>query len=132
MLAALSTALGALAAILAAIGIYSTVAAKVARRQREIGIRMALGARPGQIARMVVSETFGIVAVGLAIGVPAAFAAGRAARGLLSGVLFELSPTNPLMLFCATAAILLIATLGACIPARRASRIDSAAAVKCE
>jgi predicted permease len=132
MLAALSTALGALAAILAAIGIYSTVAAKVTRRQREIGIRMALGALPGQIVRMVVNETFGIVAVGLAIGVPAALAAGRAARGLLAGVLFELSPSDPLILFCSTAAILLIATLAAYMPARRASRIDSAAAVRCE
>jgi putative ABC transport system permease protein len=132
MLAALSTAIGVLAAILAAIGIYATVAAKVARRQRELGIRMALGALPGQIARMVMSETFGIVAGGLAIGVPAAFAAGRAARGLLAGVLFDLSPTDPLILFCSTAAILLIATLAAYVPARRVSRIDSVAAIKCD
>jgi predicted permease len=132
MLAGLSTAIGVLAAILAAIGIYSTVAAKVARRQREIGIRMALGALPAQMARMVVSETFGIVAAGLAIGVPAALAAGRAARGVLAGVLFELSPTDPLILFCSTAAILLIASLAAYLPARRASRIDPVAAVKYE
>ena len=95
MLAALSSAIGVLAAILAAIGIYSTVASAVARRQREIGIRMALGALPGQVGRMVVGEAFGIVAVGLAIGIPAAIATALAARAVLAGVLFELSPTDP-------------------------------------
>jgi len=132
MLAALSNAIGVLAAILAAIGIYSTVAAAVARRQREIGIRMALGALPGQVARTVVSEVFGIVAGGLAVGVPAAFAAALAARSLLAGVLFELSPTDPLILLSSTAAILLIASLAAYVPARRAARIDPVAAVKYE
>ena len=113
MLAALSSAIGLLAAILAAIGIYSTVASVVARRRREIGIRMALGAVPGQVGRMVVSEAFGIVAVGLALGVPAALGAALAARSLLAGVLFELSPTDPLILLSATVAILLIASLAA-------------------
>ncbi len=98
MLAVLSGAIGVLAAVLAAIGIYSAVASAVARRQREIGIRMALGALPGQVARMVVSEAFWIVAGGLAIGIPAALAAGHAARGVLAGVLFELSPADPLTL----------------------------------
>src|SRR4029453_628784 len=132
MLAALSTAIGALAVILAAIGIYSTVAAKVARRQREIGIRMALGALPAQIARMVVSETFAIVAVGLAIGVPAAFAAGLAARGILGSILFELSPTDPLIVLSSAVAILLIASFSAYVPVRRASRTDPVAAIKDE
>ena len=132
MLAALSSAIGVLAAILAAIGIYSTVASAVARRQREIGIRMALGALPGQVARMVVSEAFGIVAGGLAIGVPAAIAAALAARAVLAGVLFELSPTDPLILSSSAIAILLIASLAAYVPARRASRIDPVAAVKYE
>jgi predicted permease len=132
MLAALSTGIGVLAAILAAIGIYSTVAATVARRRREIGIRMTLGALPGQVARMVVTETFAIVAGGMAMGVPAALAAGQAARGVLAGVLFELSPTDPLMVFYSTAAILLIASVAAYLPARRASRIDPVAAVKYE
>jgi ABC-type antimicrobial peptide transport system permease subunit len=132
MLAALSTAIGALAAVLAAIGIYSTVASAVARRQREIGIRMALGALPGHVARMVVSEAFGIVAGGLAIGVPAAIAAALAARAVLGGVLFELSPTDPLILSSSAAAILVIASLAAYVPARRASRIDPVAAVKYE
>ena len=132
MLAALSSAIGVLAAILAAIGIYSTVAAAVARRQREIGIRMALGALPGQVARMVVSEAFGIVAGGLAIGVPAAIATVLAARAVLAGVLFELSPMDPLIMSSSAVAILLIASLAAYVPARRASRIDPVAAVKYE
>ena len=132
ILAVLSSAIGVLAAILAAVGIYSSVAAAVARRQREIGIRMALGALPGQVARMVVAEAFGIVAGGLAIGVPAALAAALATRAALAGLLFELSPTDPTILTSSAVAILLIASLAAYIPARRASRIDPAAAVKYE
>ena len=81
---------------------------------------------------MVVSEAFAIVAAGLAIGVPAAIAAALAARAVLAGVLFELSPTDPLTLTSSAAGILLIAALAAYVPARRASRIDPVAAVKCE
>jgi predicted permease len=132
MLALLSSAIGVLAAILAAIGIYSTIAAAVARRQREIGIRMALGALPGRVARTVVSEAFGIVAGGLAIGIPAAIATALAARAILAGVLFELSPTDPLTLSSSAIAILLIASLAAYVPARRASRIDPVAALRSE
>jgi hypothetical protein len=132
MLAALSTAIGGLAAMLAAIGIYSIVAATVRRRQRELGIRMALGARPGRVAGMVVGEALAIVGTGLAFGVPAAMLAALAARGILAGVLFELSPTDPLILSSAAAAILLIAALAAYVPARRAGRIEPVAVVKCE
>ena len=132
MLAALSTAFGALAAVLAAIGIYSTVAAVVARRRREIGIRIALGAVPGQLARMVVREMCTIVACGLVIGVPAALVTGFAARTLLAGALFEVSPVNPLILSSSVLSILLIASLAAYVPAHRASRIDPVAAIKLE
>ena len=132
MLAALSSAIAVLAAILAAVGIYSTVASAVARRQHEIGVRMALGALPGQVARLVVSEAFGSVAAGLALGVPVAFAAALAARSLLAGVLFELSPTDPLIMLSSTAAILLMASLAAYVPARRAARIDPVASLKYE
>ena len=132
MLAALSTAIGGLAAMLAAIGIYSTVAATVRRRQRELGIRMALGARPGRVAGMVVAEALAIVGTGLAVGVPAAILTALAARGVLADVLFELSPTDPLILSSAAAAILLIAALAAYAPARRAGRIEPVAVVKCE
>ena len=132
MLAALSTAIGGLAAMLAAIGIYSIVAATVRRRQRELGIRMALGAPPGRVAGMVVGEALAIVGTGLAVGVPAAILTALAARGILAGVLFELSPTDPLILSSAAAAILLIAGLAAYVPARRAGRIEPVAVVKCE
>jgi predicted permease len=132
MLAALSSAIGVLAAILAAVGIYSTVASAVARRQREIGIRMALGAVPRQVARIVVGDAFRLVGSGLAVGIPAALAAALAARSLLAGVLFELSPTDPLILLGSTGAILLIASIAAYAPARRAARIDPVASLKYE
>jgi predicted permease len=132
VLAVLSSAIGLLAAILAAIGVYSTVAASVARRRRELGVRMALGARPAQVVRSVVIEALGIVAAGVAIGVPAALAAGAAARGLLSGLLFEISPSDPLVLACVAIGILSIALLAAYLPARRAAGIDPVAAIKCE
>ena len=132
MLAVISNAIGALAAILAAIGIYSTVAAAVARRQREIGIRMAVGALPRQVSRMVVTEAFAVVAAGLAIGVPAAIATAMATRSLLADVLFDLSPTDPTILFGSVIAIMLIAALAAFVPARRAARVDPLVALKYE
>jgi ABC-type antimicrobial peptide transport system permease subunit len=104
----------------------------VARRQRELGIRMALGAQPRQVAWMAVGEAFAIVVSGLAIGVPAAVAAALTARGKLAGVLFDLSPTDPVILSSSTIGILLIASLAAFLPARRASRIDPVAAIKHE
>src|SRR6185295_2140078 len=92
MLAALSSAFGILAAILAAIGIHSTVASVVSGRRREIGIRMALGAVPGQVTRMVVADMSAVVIGGLAVGVPVAVGAGLAARSILAPALFEVSP----------------------------------------
>jgi ABC-type antimicrobial peptide transport system permease subunit len=132
LLAALSSVLGLLAAILAAIGIYGLVASVVARRQREIGIRVALGAVPGQVARMVVGETFWIVSGGLTTGIVLAVGAALAARSLLAGVLFELSPADPLILSSVVLSILLLAALAAYLPARRASQVDPVAAVRYE
>jgi ABC-type antimicrobial peptide transport system permease subunit len=132
MLATLSTAIGALAAILAAIGIYGTIASVVARRQREIGIRVALGALPGRVARMVIAETSAIVGGGLAIGIAATFVAASISRNMLDEVLFKLSPTDPLVFLASTTAILVITSIAAYVPARRAARIDPVAAIKCE
>jgi predicted permease len=132
MLAFLSSALGVLAVVLAAIGVYGTAAGAVARRRREIGIRMALGARPAQVVSLVAREAFGVVAVGLAVGIPVALAAGWASRSILTGVLFQLSSTDPLVLSWATMGILIVGLLSAYLPARRASRIDPVAVVRQE
>jgi predicted permease len=132
MLAALSSALGGLAAVLAAIGIYSTVASRVARRQREIGIRMALGARPGDVSRMIVGDVLTWVAAGVLVGIPVALAAAFSARAVLAGVLFGLSPADPVALSGAAIAIVAIAFAAAYLPARRASRIDPVVAIKYE
>jgi len=132
MLAVLSSIFGLLAAILGAIGIYSTVASVVARRRREIGIRIALGAVPGQVARMVVAEMSAIVVAGLAVGVPIAVATGLAARNFLAPALFEVSSSDPSVLAFSVASILLLASLAAYGPARRASRIDPVTAVRQE
>jgi predicted permease len=130
MLAALSSAFGVLAAILAAIGIHGLSASLVARRRREIGIRMALGAVPGQVARMVVGNMCRVLASGLAIGVLVTLTAGLAARSLLAHALFEVSSFDPFILIVSVLSILLIASLAAYVPARRASQIDPIAAMK--
>ena len=105
---------------------------QLAKMRLTVARRCASGALPGQVARMVVREAFRIVAVGLAIGVPAAIATALVAHAVLAGVLFELSPMDPLILSSSAVAILLIASLSAYVPARRASRIDPVAAVKYE
>jgi predicted permease len=130
MLATLSSAFGLLAVVLAAIGIYSMSASLVARRRREIGIRVALGAVPGQVVGMVVRNICSVLAWGLAIGVLATLTAGLAARSLLAHALFEVSSSDPFMLVTAVVSILMIASLAAYVPARRASRIDPVAAIK--
>jgi predicted permease len=132
MLASLSSALGVLASLLAAIGIYSTVASSVVRRQREIAVRMALGAVPRQVAGLVVAEAFGIVAIGLAIGIPIALAAAVAGRSVVAGLLFELSPADPLVMTSAAVTIVILAAIAAYVPAHRASRVDPVAALKYE
>ena len=132
LLAALSGFFGAVAALLASIGLYGTVAYTVVRRTREIGIRMAVGAHPGLVARMVLRESLAMVAAGLALGIPAALAAARIARGVIAGLLFGVSPADPATLAGATFVLVAIGLVAAYVPARRAARIDPMKALRHE
>ena len=127
LLATLSSFFGALAAALAAIGVYGVIAYTVARRTSEIGIRVALGATRWNVAAMVLREAGVPVAVGLTIGVTLALASGRFAESLL----FGLEPRDPLSVLMAVlmlGSVALIASLG---PARAASRIEPTIALRC-
>jgi ABC-type antimicrobial peptide transport system permease subunit len=128
LIAQLVSFFGALALILACIGLYGVMAHGVARRTSEIGIRMALGARSGNIAWMILRETLYLVFAGLVIGVPAALLGAR----LISTQLFGLSPTDPLTLVGAAVVLAVVAMLAGYLPARRASRVNPLKALRYE
>jgi predicted permease len=118
----------AVALVLAALGIYGVLAYAVAQRQREIGVRMALGALPGQIRRQFLQLGGGLWTIGIVLGVGGAWAAGR----FMSNLLFGLSPFN-VPVFLATAGVLGAVTLLACfLPSRRAARVDPMVALRAE
>jgi predicted permease len=120
MLAALGAFFGTLALVLAAVGLYGVVAYGTARRTGEIGLRIALGAPRAQVVWMILRDSLFLVALGLAIGLPAALAGARA----VESVLFGIRPADPFT-FATTAALLAaIGAAAAFLPARRASRLD--------
>jgi predicted permease len=110
----------ALALLLAVTGVYGVLAYNVAQRRREIGIRMALGAVPAGVARMVVGEALRVLLLGLALGLFGAVALSR----LLGSLLFNIAPTDPLTYGGAALLLLLVALVAALIPARAAARVD--------
>jgi putative ABC transport system permease protein len=116
----------ALALTLAAVGVYGVVRFRVGARSREIGLRMALGARPGQLLRRVVSQGMGPVAAGLAIGSFAALGLTRFLGGLLYGV----EPQDPLTLLASVITLALVALAATWLPARRAVRVDPLAVLR--
>jgi predicted lysophospholipase L1 biosynthesis ABC-type transport system permease subunit len=116
------------ALLLAAVGLYGALASVVGERTRELGVRMALGAAPGQVRRTVLRGALGVVAVGAAAGVVGALAGTR----LLASLLYEVSPTDPLTLGGVCAVLGLVALAAAYLPARRATRIDPAIALRAE
>jgi putative ABC transport system permease protein len=126
MLLILSFALVALA--LAAVGVYGVIAYSVARRTRELGIRAALGAAPGDLVRDVVLGGVQLAAIGIAAGCVGAMLAGR----LLTSMLYGLTPRDPATLAGAVAVLALVAIVACWLPARRASRIDPVAALRME
>jgi predicted permease len=128
LVATLSGLFGVLAALLAAIGLYGVMAYAIARRTREIGIRMALGAQPVSIRWLVWRETLRLVGMGLIIGLSATLAVTR----LISSLLFGLTPTDPLTIVLASLLMLAVAALAGYLPARRAARVDPLTALRYE
>ena len=119
---------GGLALLLAAVGLFGLMSYNVARRTNEIGIRMALGAQRGDVVRMVIGESMWLVAIGAALGVAAAVAAGR----LVATLLFGLAPTDVATMLVALATMLTVSALAGYLPARRAARVDPIVALHYE
>jgi predicted permease len=128
LLAFLSTLTGGIAVALAAIGLYGVMSFTVARRTREIGIRMAVGAPRAAILNQFLSESAWILLGGIALGIPLALGCGRMAAALLYG----LTPQDQLTAAVATAILAMIATAAAIIPAWRAARMDPMSALRWE
>ncbi len=132
MIAGLSSIFGFLAALLATIGLYGVMAHAVARRTREIGIRMALGAEKRSVLWMVMRQVSLLVAVGLAAGIPAALALGQLGGRWISGMLFGVPATDPMNIALAALLMAGVALLAGFLPARRASRVDPMVALRYE
>jgi predicted permease len=120
LFARLSGLFGLLALALASVGLYGLMSYAVLRRTAEIGLRMALGARPAQVLRMVVRESLTLVCLGVAAGIACAYFASR----LIASMLFELSRTDPIAYGVPAAILAFIALAASLLPARRASRVD--------
>jgi predicted permease len=128
LVASLSSCFGLLATLLAAIGLYGVMAYMVAQRTREIGVRMALGAGQGNVLWLVMKEVLALVGIGIAIGLPAAFALARLAKAQL----YAIEPSDPLTITLATVGIAIAAIASGYIPARRATMVDPMRALRWE
>jgi ABC-type antimicrobial peptide transport system permease subunit len=119
---------GALALIVAAVGLFGLMSYSVARRTNEIGIRMALGAESRDVLRLVMRESMVMVVIGIVGGLAIAFASGR----FVATLLFGLPPTDPASLALAVGVMLLVSAVAGYLPARRASRVDPMVALHYE
>jgi ABC-type antimicrobial peptide transport system permease subunit len=124
--ATLFTLFGVLAAVVAAIGVYSSVSYAVSQRMHEFGVRVALGATWRRIVGEVVGDGVRVVGIGVAAGILLALASGK----LIAALLFGVSPTNPIALVVAAGVLLLVAVLASLAPAWRAGRSDPVSALR--
>jgi putative ABC transport system permease protein len=126
--AAMFGGFGLLALVLASLGLYGALSYSVAQRTQEIGVRMALGARTGDVLRLVIEDGIRLTAIGVILGLAGAFAVARVLKSMFYGV----SPTDPLT-FIVIALLLTFVALAACwIPARRATKVDPLVALRYE
>jgi predicted permease len=128
MAAALISLFGLLALALTAVGLYGVISYSVERRVREIGIRMALGAQSSDVLKMVMREGAALIAAGLMIGLAGAWAVTR----LIKGLLYAVSPTDPLTFIGIAILLIFVASMACYIPARRAAKVDPMIALKYE
>ena len=128
LLATLSSVFGWLATLLAALGLYGVMAFMVARRTREIGIRMALGAGRGKVVWMILRESLTLAGIGMAIGLAGAYALTR----LIQAQLFGVQPTDLLTMAASSLGIAAVTALAGYLPARRATAIDPMRALRWE
>jgi ABC-type antimicrobial peptide transport system permease subunit len=127
-LAALTSGFGVLALALACVGIYGIMAYSVAQRTNEIGIRLALGAQPGQVRRMVLRESTLLTLAGIALGVGGALACTRLVQSMLYGV----KPNDPATIAAGVAVLVAVALAATWIPARRAAGVQPMEALRHE
>lgn len=125
MVATLTTVFGALALLLASLGLYGTISYGISRRVSELGLRMALGADRGMVLWMILREAMVLVAIGAALGIPLAWIAGRS----MSSLLFNVGAADPSSFALGASVLFAVAVLAAYLPAYRASRIEPMAAM---
>jgi putative ABC transport system permease protein len=124
----LMSVFGGLALLMAAVGCYGVIAVSVGQRTHEVGIRVALGARPMDVLRLIVGHGCRLALIGVAIGLAAAFGLTR----LIASMLYGVGATDPVTLSLAAAFLTLVAVIASCVPARRAMRVNPIVALRCE